>query len=336
MDPVLYLLGASANTIGYARQYLLFVVVLGCVPSVLSGTMSAMVRNIGHAREAGFGLGLGGVLNIILDPIFMFVLFPAGYQVAGAAAATLVSNCTALAYFVWTYQRLKHTTVLALPRRIERVRRASLQSLFSVGIPAAASLLLFDLNTIVINRLAAGHGDVELAALGIVLKAERLPLNIGIGICLGMTPLVAYNYASGDHKRMRAFFSAARFAGVAVSLVCVVLYRVFAPYIMRAFIADADTVRFGTLFLQSRCFATPFMFLSFHMVHFMQAVNRGRVSLWLAVIRQLCLNIPILLLMDCLFGMEGIVWAQLIADAINVAVSYVIYGRVACTLDSRA
>ena len=93
---------------------------------------------------------------------------------------------------------------------------------------------------------------------------------------------------------------------------------------------------FGTLFLQSRCFATPFMFLSFHMVHFMQAVNRGRVSLWLAVIRQLCLNIPILLLMDCLFGMEGIVWAQLIADAINVAVSYVIYGRVACTLDSRA
>lgn len=189
------------------------------------------------------------------------------------------------------------------------------------------SLLLFDLTNMVINKLVAGHGDIELAAIGIVLKVERLPLNIGIGICLGMTPLVAYNYASKNHKRMKDFFSAARFAGVIVSVLCVVFYRVFAPYIMQAFISDADTVRFGTQFLQARCFATPFMFLSFHMVHFMQAVDRGKVSFYLAIIRQICLNIPILFLMNYLFGMSGIIWTQLIADAINVVASYIIYGR---------
>ncbi len=327
MNPLLRVLGASDNTIGFARQYLIFVVVIGGLPTVLANTMSAMVRNIGYSKEAGFGLGMGGILNVILDPIFMFVIFPDGYQVAGAAVATMLSNIITWIYFILVYRRLERTTVLSLPRGIEKIRRESLNSLFSVGIPAAMSLLLFDLTNIVINKLAAGHGDIELAAIGIVLKVERLPLNIGIGICLGMMPLVAYNYASKNYKRMKDFFSAARFAGIVVSILCVIFYRVFASGIINAFISDGDTVRFGTEFLQSRCFATPFMFLSFHMVHFMQSIDRGKVSFQLAVIRQIFLNIPILFLMNYLFGMSGIVWTQFIADAINVVISYMIYER---------
>lgn len=327
MNPLLRLLGASDNTIGFARQYLMFVVVIGCFPTVLANTMSSMVRNIGYSREAGFGLGMGGILNVILDPIFMFVVFPDGYQVVGAAVATMLSNFITLVYFILVYKKLEGKTVLTLPRSIEKIRRESIGSIFSVGIPAAISLLLFDLCNIVINRLASGHGDIELAAIGIVLKVERLPLNIGIGICLGMTPLVAYNYASKNHKRMKDFFRTARLAGLIISVICVVFYRICASYIIGAFISDADTVRFGTQFLQSRCFATPFMFLSFHMVNFMQAVDRGKVSFQLAVIRQLCLNIPILFLMNMLFGMSGIVWTQLTADFINVVISYVIYMR---------
>ena len=327
MNPLLRLLGASDNTIGFARQYLMFVVVIGCFPTVLANTMSSMVRNIGYSKEAGFGLGMGGVLNVILDPLFMFVVFPNGYQVMGAAVATMLSNFITLAYFIFVYKKLEGKTVLALPRSIEKIRRESMGSLFSVGIPAAMSLLLFDLCNIVINRLASGHGDIELAAIGIVLKVERLPLNIGIGICLGMTPLAAYNYSSKHHKRMKDFFRTARLVGLIVSVLCVVFYRICAPYIIGAFISDADTVRFGTQFLQSRCFATPFMFLSFHMVHFMQAVDRGKVSFLLAVIRQLCLNIPLLFFLNMFFGMNGIVWTQLTADFINVAISYVIYAR---------
>lgn len=327
MNPLLRFLGASDNTIGFARQYLVFVVVIGGLPTVLANTMSAMVRNIGYSRQAGFGLGMGGVLNVILDPIFMFVLFPDGYQVAGAGAATMLSNMITLIYFVLVYRRLSRKSVLSLPHGIEKIRRKSFHSLFSVGIPAAMSLLLFDLTNIVINKLASGHGDIQLAAIGIVLKVERLPLNIGIGICLGMMPLVAYNYAGKNYKRMKDFFTAARLAGLIVSILCVIFYRVFAAYIVRAFIPNADTVRYGTQFLQSRCFATPFMFLSFHMVHFMQAVDRGKISFQLAVIRQLCLNIPIIFLMNYLFGMSGIVWTQLVADAINVVISYVIYNH---------
>ena len=328
MDPLLRLLGASGNTIGYARQYLLIVVVIGGLPTVLSATMSAMLRNIGYSREAGFGLGLGGVLNVILDPIFMFVLLPDGLEVVGAALATMLSNCISCGFFIVTYCRVRKESILALPKRIERIEKKSMQSIFSVGVPAAMSLLLYDLTNMVINGLSASHGDIELAAIGIVLKVERLPLNIGIGICLGMMPLVAYNYAAKNHERMHAFFSASRLAGIAVAVCSVVLYRMFAPYFIQAFIADEATVRFGTEFLRIRCVSTPFMFLSFHMVHFMQAVDRGRTSLWLAVIRQLGLNIPLLFLLNAVFGMTGIVWTQALADCINVIISYIIFHRV--------
>ena len=324
MDPLLYLLGASENTIGYARQYLTIVVVIGGLPTVLSSTMSAMLRNIGYSKEAGFGLGLGGILNVILDPIFMFWLLPDGMEVIGAALATMLSNCISCSFFIMTYRRVSRESILALPRKIERIEKDSLESIFSVGVPAAMSLLLYDLTNIVINALSASHGDLELAAIGIVLKVERLPQNIGIGICLGMMPLVAYNYASKNHDRMQAFFSASRLAGVAVSLCSLILYRTFAAQFIQAFIKDPQTVAFGTAFLKVRCFAPGFMFLSFHMVHFMQAVNRGKTSLWLAVIRQLGLNIPMLFLLNRLFGMTGIVWTQTVADSINVVISYVI------------
>ena len=328
MDPLLRLLGASDNTIGFARQYLVFVVVIGGAATVLSSVMSSILRNIGYAREAAFGLVMGGVLNIALDPLFMFVILPDGLQVMGAGLATMLSNLIALGYFVWMYLRVKDRSILALPRRLERIRPDSRRSVLSVGVPAALSVFLFDLTNIVINRLSAAHGDIELAAIGIVQKVERLPLNIGIGICLGMIPLMAYNYAARNYKRMHAFFSAGRLAGLVVAALSVLMYRLFAGQIIRAFIADADTVRFGTEFLKARCVATPFMFLSFHMVHFMQAVGRGRESFLLAVIRQIGLNIPILFIMNALFGMTGIVWTQATADIINVIISYVIYFRV--------
>ncbi len=325
MNPLLKLLGASENTIGYARQYLLFVVVLGGVPTVLSATMSSMLRNSGFSKEAAFGLGLGGVLNVALDPLFMFVLLPDGYQVMGAAIATMLSNCVALTYFIFTYRKVQGKSILSIPRRIEKIRPQSMKSLFSVGVPAAMGLLLFDVANMLLNRLVSSHGDFQLAAMAIVLKVERLPLSIGIGICLGMIPLVAYNYASGNHKRMRQFFYAAMIAGLTIASVSVVFYSFATDWLIRAFIDEPVTVEFGVSFLKARCIAAPVMFLSFHLVHFMQAIDKGKISLFMAVIRQICLNIPIMLTLNHFFGISGIVWTQLTADTLNAACSFIFF-----------
>ena len=328
MTPLLRLLGASDNVLAYAKQYMFFVIVLGGVPAIMSNTLSSMLRSIGLSSKASFGLSMGGVLNILLDPLFMFLILPDGKQVMGAGIATMISNTAALTYFIVTYRKASADTILRVRMRGQYPSGASFRSVFSVGIPAAVSVLLFDLCTIVINRLSSGHGDIELAAIGIVLKAERLPLNIGVGICLGMVPLIAYNYSSGNRERMDAVFRFGRAVGLAIGLISVVLYYVFAPFIMQVFIEDAETVRFGTQFLRARCFATPLMFLCFSMVHFTQAIGRGRDSFILAVIRQIVFNIPLLFLMNSLFGMTGIVWTQAAADLCTVLISYVLYFRI--------
>ena len=173
------------------------------------------------------------------------------------------------------------------------------------------------------------YGNVALAAVGIVLKAERLPLNFGVGLCQGMMPLVAYNYSSGDHKRMKAVMLCALKVGLIMSAVSVALYELAAPYIMRAFIEETGTVALGTDFLRIRVLATPLMFMSFFTVFLFQAFGKGDKAFFLGVSRWLVLNIPMLFILNGVFGIYGIVWSQFTADSLTVALSFYVYKKYA-------
>lgn len=324
-DPLLDLLGASDQTREYAKQYLIYVVGVGGIFNVLSIVLSNLIRSVGYSKEAGVGVSLGGILNIILDPIFMFVVFPEGMQVTGAAVATMLSNVVSFAYYFVICVRIRKKTAISVDLTHGLPMAKSMTAIFSVGIPAGVSVLLFDVANIIANKKMAIHGDIPLAAYGIVTKVERLPLNIGIGICLGMIPLIAYNYSANHKKRMQQLFDCARAVGLGVAALCVVFYFACSAGIMEFFIRDAETVKLGTIFLQARCFATPFMFLSFNMVHYYNAIGKGKISFLLAVVRQLVFNIPIMFVLDSLYGATGLVWTQLVADVGTVAFSYIVY-----------
>lgn len=324
LSPLLRLLGASADTFGYARQYALCVIVCGAAPTVLSMTMGNLLRNVGCSAQAGFGGAMGGVINILLDPLFMFVLLPPGHEILGAGIATALSNLISLSYYLVVIWRLKNP-VLNLSPRAFGPGEEQLRAFFAVGLPAALGPFLFDMDYIVLDRLMSGYSDIALAAIGIVLKAERLPLNIGVGLCLGMVPLAAYNYASGNRERMEKVLRFTRAVGTVISLVSIVLYECFAPVLMRVFLSDAATVTLGASFLRIRALATIVMFLSFIYVHLFQALGRGDYALLLVVMRWAAINIPMLFLLNAIFGMYGLVWSQLVSDCIVAAVSYLIY-----------
>ena len=324
-DPLLNLLGASDQTRDYARQYLFYVVGIGGVFNVMSMVLSNLIRSVGYSKEAGIGISFGGVLNMILDPIYMFWIFPDGMQVTGAAVATMLSNVITFSYFVIICIKIQKSTVIGVSLRQGLPERSSIIEIFSVGIPAGVSVLLFDIANMIANKKMAIHGDTALAAYGIVTKVERLPLNIGIGICLGMIPLIAYNYAAKNRERMKQIFNCARILGVTIAVICVIFYHSFSAAIITFFIGDAETIQLGTAFLQARCFATPFMFLCFNMVHYFNAIGRGKISFWLAVVRQIVFNIPIMLILNNRYGAYGLVWTQLIADVCTGVVSYVVY-----------
>ena len=272
-NPLLNLLGASDQTRDYARQYLIYVVGIGGTFNVMSIVLSNLIRSAGYSKEAGIGISLGGLLNIVLDPIFMFWVFPDGMQVQGAAFATMLSNIFAFSYFAILCFRIRKNTIISINIKKGLPERKSLNEIFGVGVPAAISILLFDIANIIANKQMSIHGDTALAAYGIVTKVERLPLNIGIGICLGMIPLIAYNYSAKNNRRMKEIFNWARIAGVTIAVLCVVLYFICSANIMTFFIGDSATIQLGTAFLRARCFATPFMFLCFNMVHYFNAIQ---------------------------------------------------------------
>ena len=327
MEPVLRLLGASNDTLPFAKQYTFCVIVLGAVPTILSMTLSNFLRSTGYAKQAGFGVSMGGVINIFLDPLFMFVLLPKGYEVLGAGIATMLSNVIICSYFLIVILRLRGNNILSLSLRNVIPSRQNAYSIFAVGVPAAIAVTLFDITYIIIDKLASGYGDIPLAAVGIVLKAERLPLNVGIGLCQGMMPLVGYNYSSGNFARMRESVRFSRFVGLVIGFASVAVYELCAPYIMKIFIEDPQTVELGTNFLRARVLATPFMFLCFHLVNFFQAVGHGGKALALGAARWVVFNIPLLFVMRYIFGMYGIVWTQVVADIMMTIVSLIVYWR---------
>ena len=327
MRPLLNLLGASENTFLYARQYAFCVIVLGATPTVLSNVLSNLLRSVGVSKEAGFGITLGGLLNIALDPLFMFVILPKGYEVLGVGIATLLSNCVACGYFFCIIFKLRKRSVISFSLKNGLPSRKSIGSVFNVGIPSAVATLLFDIDYIVIDKLMAAYGDIALASVGIVLKAERLPLNVGIGICQGMMPIVAYNYSAKNRERMDGTIKFSPKSGIIFSLVSVTLYQIFAGFILRAFIANPQTVMLGTGFLRIRCLATPLMFMSFFTVYVFQGFGEGGKALFLGVVRWAVFNIPMLFLLNFLFGMYGIVWSQVTADVLTVILSFIVYRK---------
>ena len=327
-EPLARLLGASDNTVAYASSYLFWIVVVGGIPATLGLTMSHLLRSAGYSRELGFGLALGGVMNIILDPLFMFVILPPGNEVTGAAIATMTSNLITLAYFLWVYSNLKGKSVLTVSPRCTKIAKPLVIEVFAIGLPSAITSMLANITAIVKNNLTADYGDIELAAYGLVMKADMLPLNIGMGLCQGMMPLVAYNYASKNYSRMKAFTKAAQLSGVLTACFFIVIFELFAPQIIWIFIRDEATIAFGKDFLRIACLATPFMISNFQKIFCLQAMGKGKESLILGIFRQGLFAIPTLYIMNHFVGLYGVVAAQLISDAITFIFASAIYRSV--------
>ncbi len=321
--PLLSFLGASEATMGYARTYALVVTTLGGLPSILSMTLGHLLRNAGYSGKASFGLSGGGILNVALDPLFMFVLLPPGNEVLGAAIATTLSNTAACVYLLIACRRAGRESPLSLDiRGAFAVEREDRRGVFAVGVPSAVLLALFDLANICVNILSSGHSDLVLAGMGIVMKVERIPNAVNVGLCQGMLPLVAYNWSSGDRQRLEETLRTARRAGLVICLCSMVFFELVARPAVRIFLrAEGEdalrTIAYAALFLRIRCLASPVQFLNYYTSYGLQAMGKGRATLLHACVRELVFYIPCMFLLDRLFGETGLAAALPVGEALG-------------------
>lgn len=325
--PVLFLCGATAETYDTAFAYAVWVVVIGGPWTILNTLMANLVRAEGSAAAASAGVSLGGILNILLDPLFVLPQF-LGMGAVGAGVATAISNLAATLYFLLYAAAKKEKTVVNIhPARL-RFAGSYLKSILSIGFPSAVQYALTVVAIAAQSRFVSQYTTEAVAALGIVKKLDQLPLYFSIGVSNGILPLLAYNHAAGNQERRRGVFRLGCLVSLSFSLLCLVVYELFAPQLSGLFIRDAVTIRYSAGFLRRMVTAMPMMSVCYPMIIQFQAMKRVKESLICSVLRKGVLDIPLLFFMNSLFGLYGCMWVQPIVDTISLITAGVFYRKI--------
>lgn len=323
--PFVDLLGGSNPLVhDYAVEYLTFTVVIGGLATSLNALLAHLVRSEGRSLQASIGVALGGVMNIALDPLFMFVILPQGYETLGAAVATALSNGIALAYFLIVVLREGKRSILRLsPRRLDKSVRGKIPAdVLMTGLPACLMTLCENISYAVLDALMAVSGTALQAGLGVAKKVNMLAHSIVRGMSQGVLPLIGYNYASGNHKRMKASITLSMALSVAMAAVCMTISLVFSRQLIGLFIpSGSESVTYGASFLRILCLGGPFSACAYALISFFQAVGKGMRSFVLAILRKGLLDIPLMFLLNRLLPIFGIVWATPITDVICCVIS---------------
>lgn len=312
-DQLLDLLGCDSVTIDATRAYMRWTVIFGATPAILNVVFAYMVRSEGSAMHASIGTMSGCLLNIILDPIFILP-WGLGMGAEGAGLATFISNLFACAYFlVLIFIKRKKSFVTINPKYMS-LQSAIIVGVCAVGIPAAIQNLLNVLGMTILNNFTAVYGADSVAAMGIAQRLNQVIVMITMGTGQGIMPLISYNYASGNSDRLKKALLFTAKVELLLSLVFVLSYSFGAEFFVSLFMEKEIIVEYGARFLRGFSLAIPFLCIDFLGVGVYQAIGRGKYSLLFALARKLLLEIPALFLLNALFPLFGLAYAQLIAE----------------------
>lgn len=311
--PLLTLLGADEITAAATNRYMLWTVYLGAAPAILNVVLAFMVRAEGASMHASIGTMSGCILNMILDPFF---ILPMGLDMgaAGAGMATCISNCVACIYFlILLYVKRKTTLVCIHPGKF-RFKREIVTGICGVGIPASIQNLLNVTGMTILNNFTSAYGADAVAAMGISYKIYMIPMQVVLGATQGIMPLISYNFASGNRKRMKdtIFFAAKIMFPVLAAIT--VIYFCFSGNLVGFFMKNDAIIHYGSGFLRGFCLALMFLCMDFLAVGVFQAIGIGKYALIFAIMRKIVLEIPALIVLNKLFPPYGIAYAQFIAE----------------------
>ncbi len=321
-DQLLTVVGSDASTMDATRAYLKWTVVYGATPAILNVVMAYLVRAEGSAMHASIGTMTGCLLNIVLDPIFVLPQF-IGMGAEGAGLATFISNCVAVCYFlVLIVYRRKYTYVSIDPRRVS-LQRFIVLGVCAVGVPASIQNLLNVTGMTLLNNLTSAHGADAVAAMGIAQRLNNVPFSIASGFTQGLMPLVSYNYASGNHRRMRDGIVFSAKVVVAILLAIALSYFLFSGFFISLFMSDEEVVAYGTRFLHGFALGIPLLGIDFLAVAVFQAVGKGLYSFLFAITRKIVLEIPAIILLNMLFPLYGLAYSQFAAEIFMAVIAVV-------------
>lgn len=331
--PLLGILGADEITAAATGDYLKWTVSSGAIPAILNVVTAYLVRAEGSSLHASIGTMSGCLLNIILDPLFILPQF-LNMGAAGAGLATFLSNCAACLYFfILLFIKRGKTYVCVKPSEFG-FRKAIVLGVFAVGIPAAIQNLLNVTGMTVLNNFTSDFGSDAVAAMGIVYKINMVPMQISLGLGQGIMPLVSYNFASGNAPRMKKTILFTLKISVISMFAVSAAYFLCAGGLVSLFMESEAVAAYGASFLRGMCLGIPFLCVDFLAVGVFQACGMGKKSLVFAILRKIVLEIPALFILNSLFPLYGLAYAQTTAEIVLAAAAVIVLLRLFKRLES--
>ena len=321
---ILMLVGANSPGTYYATwAYLKWTVVFGGMPTVASMVIAHCIRGEGNTAQAAKGIAIGGILNIALDPIFVQLL---DMGAEGAGIATFISNDVSLAYLLLTLLRSDNTVVEFNPFRLKFKPEIFKETLL-VGLPAAAVIVLGATANIVLTNCMSSHGEISLAAFGIVQKLGAVTIQITIGLTQGIMPLYGYYYGAGNNGKVKEISHWSFMIVGTFALLIVITAELFPGDIIMLFTGDEPVVSLGASFLRVWILCAFGMCFVNLISSIFQATGKWEKALALSIMRQAVLFIPFIIILHKMFGLQGIIISQPAADTFALAIGFAMYYR---------
>ena len=335
-------LGAHGNdeVAKQASQYILIAVCLCGIPTTLSTLFSHLIRAQGFAMHTSIGIAIGGILNIGLDPLFIFAICGKDNAALGAGIATGISNIVALLYFIIIFIKLKKKLVISVKFSKNMFKDGIPRETLTIGLPACLMTLCENISYWILgNQMGLVATTVEggekvfgiaLSGVEVSKKVNMFAHNAVRGMAQGVMPLIGYNKASGNRKRMKkiVYLSGAISLGIALTAAIINILPsgkgLISLFLHGGQAEDymLERQKFGYAFLQIFSLGAPFSAIAYTIISFFQAVGKPWRSLILALLRKGILDIPLMFLLNFLivevngYGGVGLVLATPISDAI--------------------
>lgn len=319
MDHILTILGASADTWDYAHDYLT-IVSFGGTFVLISNCFSNVLRAEGQATKAMTGQVIGNLLNVILDPVMILGL---GWNIKGAAIATVIGNTIAALYYILYFLRKK--SLLSINIKDFSIKDKVCSGVLIIGIPASLASLLMSISQIIMNGKMAGYGDMAVAGSGVAMKVTMITGMLAMGVGQGVQPLLGYCVGAKTWERYNKILKFSLCFSFILSVVMTVICYLFTNQIVSVFLTETSALEYGIRFARILLTTSVFFGVFYVLTNALQAMGAAVPSLIINLSRQGIIYIPALYILDSFLGANGLIWAQPVADLLSIGLAAALY-----------
>ena len=315
-------LGANNATFSYTYKYIV-IMFIGAIPIMCSYALGQLLRSEGNIMQSVIGLTLGTFINIVLDPVFIFGF---NMQITGAAIATVIGQISTLIYFIYAF--LKGKTTLKINLKKFKYDKNIFKEIFTIGVPASLNQMLMGVATVIVNNIAVGYGTLTVAGMGVAMKIMTIGTFVFMGFSAGCQPLVGYNYGCNNISRVKEIIKKGIMITSIIGLSLAIIFGVFANSLIGLFTSDVEVISKGAIILRALIISLPFVGGQMISTTSAQSMGKVVVAFILSISRQGVLYMPLLIILNKLFGFSGFIYAQLITDMIMLTFSAILLFKV--------